>query len=210
MGVYLYGEMMLSGRKALIDLAHKCFQQLQYNMSTDNYNTVHSMLFGDWRPHWRPLLDIRCSMLNHYHLGCWTPLRGIIVSSCKMGFTCFIQTQRKHASSHKASQYFVNSKDLHCKLCITSESADWNTLPSRSWHKVLIITYLYKCVTIFTKWKKLNAYTTLYVKFIMEFTCMKKNKMKRRKWKCVFFSFFLLSIKDLPYNKVICLSKIHA
>lgn len=47
MGVYLYGEMMLSGRKALIDLAHKCFQQLQHSMSTDNYNTVHSMLFGD-------------------------------------------------------------------------------------------------------------------------------------------------------------------
>lgn len=31
-------------------------------------------------------------MLNaysHNHLGCWTPLRGIKVSSCKMGFTCF-------------------------------------------------------------------------------------------------------------------------
>lgn len=47
MGVYLYGEMMLSRRKVLIDLAHKCFQQLQHSMSTDNYNTVHSMLFGD-------------------------------------------------------------------------------------------------------------------------------------------------------------------
>ncbi|XP_061175406.1 aminopeptidase O-like [Saccostrea echinata] len=47
MGVYLYGEMMLSGRKALINLAHKCFNQLQQSMGIDTYTAVHSMLFGE-------------------------------------------------------------------------------------------------------------------------------------------------------------------
>ncbi|XP_062611661.1 aminopeptidase O-like [Saccostrea cucullata] len=47
MGVYLYGEMMLSGRKALINLAHKCFKQLQQSMGIDTYTAVHSMLFGE-------------------------------------------------------------------------------------------------------------------------------------------------------------------
>ena len=48
MGVYLYGELMLSGSRALIKLAHTSFQQLQHNMSGDNFTTVHAMLFGDW------------------------------------------------------------------------------------------------------------------------------------------------------------------
>ncbi|XP_056017768.1 aminopeptidase O-like [Ostrea edulis] len=47
MGVYLYGELMLSGKRPLINLAHKCFQQLQHSMSTDTFTTVHTMLFGE-------------------------------------------------------------------------------------------------------------------------------------------------------------------
>lgn len=46
MGVYLFGEMVLSGCKQQKKLAEKCFNSLKVHMEPDPLSTVNSMLYG--------------------------------------------------------------------------------------------------------------------------------------------------------------------
>ncbi|CAH1786932.1 unnamed protein product [Owenia fusiformis] len=46
MGVYLYGEMMLSGCRVQQGLARDCFKEISHDMEPATYTTVHSMLYG--------------------------------------------------------------------------------------------------------------------------------------------------------------------
>lgn len=46
MGVYLYGEMVLSGCKKQKSIAEQCFRALKDDMEPDPYSTVKAMLYG--------------------------------------------------------------------------------------------------------------------------------------------------------------------
>jgi hypothetical protein len=48
MGVYLYGEMVLSGCKHQKKIAEECFNSLKTHMEPDPYSTVKSMIYGTW------------------------------------------------------------------------------------------------------------------------------------------------------------------
>ena len=47
MGVYLYGEMMLSGCKRQRDVARHCLSVVGEHMETGTHNTVNMMLYGE-------------------------------------------------------------------------------------------------------------------------------------------------------------------
>ncbi|KAK6188693.1 hypothetical protein SNE40_004821 [Patella caerulea] len=47
MGVYLYGEMMLSENKKLIEISRRCFSLVKNEMPDGVVSTVHAMLYGD-------------------------------------------------------------------------------------------------------------------------------------------------------------------
>ncbi|KAL5006133.1 hypothetical protein ScPMuIL_017291 [Solemya velum] len=50
LGIYLYGEMILSGSQKQKQLAVDCFHSIEQDMEEGLYTTVHAMLFGDGEP----------------------------------------------------------------------------------------------------------------------------------------------------------------
>ncbi|KAJ8305945.1 hypothetical protein KUTeg_016490 [Tegillarca granosa] len=46
MGVYLFGEMVISRDKKQKQIAEECFNEMKDEMEPDPYKTVHTMLFG--------------------------------------------------------------------------------------------------------------------------------------------------------------------
>ena len=48
MGVYLYGELVLTGSLKLKRIAQNSFQLIKSEMEPDSYRAVHAMLYGNW------------------------------------------------------------------------------------------------------------------------------------------------------------------